>query len=98
MKAGPATPFGQRLDMLAPVIERVFELDAVLRTSVGSALASLPPDHDVGEIGWGVIGSDVALVIAEDHAHEPIDRLLDRCHWRGISVYRYRRDGRSPLR
>jgi phospholipid transport system substrate-binding protein len=41
MKAGPATPFVQRFDMLAPVIDRAFDLDAVLRTSVGSAWASL---------------------------------------------------------
>jgi phospholipid transport system substrate-binding protein len=45
MKAGPATPFEQRFDMLAPVVDRVFDLDAVLRASVGPAWASLPPDE-----------------------------------------------------
>jgi phospholipid transport system substrate-binding protein len=45
MKAGAATPFGQRFDMLAPVVDRVFDLDAVLRASVGSAWASLPPNQ-----------------------------------------------------
>jgi phospholipid transport system substrate-binding protein len=45
MKAGPRTQFKQRFDMLAPVIDQVFDLDAVLRTSVGSAWASLPPDQ-----------------------------------------------------
>jgi len=45
MKAGPGTPFGQRFDILAPVIDRVFDLDAVLRTSAGSAWASLPPNQ-----------------------------------------------------
>jgi phospholipid transport system substrate-binding protein len=45
MKTGPGTAFKQRFDMLAPVIDQVFDLDAVLRTSVGSAWASLPPDQ-----------------------------------------------------
>lgn len=43
MKDGPGIAFGQRFDTLAPVIDRVFDLDAVLRSSVGSAWASLPP-------------------------------------------------------
>ncbi|HEX3575495.1 MAG TPA: ABC transporter substrate-binding protein [Rhodopila sp.] len=45
MKAGQGTPAKQRFDMLAPVIDQVFDLDAVLRTSVGSAWNSLPPDQ-----------------------------------------------------
>jgi phospholipid transport system substrate-binding protein len=45
MKSGPGTPFRKRFDMLAPVIDRVFDLDAVLRTSVGSAWTSLPADQ-----------------------------------------------------
>jgi phospholipid transport system substrate-binding protein len=45
MKAGSATPFSTRFDMLAPLIDRIFDLDAVLRTSVGSAWASLPPSQ-----------------------------------------------------
>lgn len=45
MKTGPGTAFKQRFDVLAPVIDQVFDLDAVLRTSVGSAWASLPPDQ-----------------------------------------------------
>jgi phospholipid transport system substrate-binding protein len=45
MKAGAATPFEQRFDMLAPVVDRVFDLDAVLRASVGPAWDSLPPNQ-----------------------------------------------------
>jgi phospholipid transport system substrate-binding protein len=45
MKAGSATPFGQRFDALAPIVARVFDLNAVLRASVGSAWASLPPNQ-----------------------------------------------------
>jgi phospholipid transport system substrate-binding protein len=45
MKAGPGTPYKQRFDTLAPVIDQVFDLDAVLRTSVGSAWVSLSPDQ-----------------------------------------------------
>jgi phospholipid transport system substrate-binding protein len=45
MKAGPGVPFEQRFDTLAPVIDRVFDLDAVLRASVGSAWDSLSPNQ-----------------------------------------------------
>jgi phospholipid transport system substrate-binding protein len=45
MKAGPGVPFQQRFDTLAPVIDRVFDLDAVLRASVGLSWSSLPPDQ-----------------------------------------------------
>ena len=45
MKTGARTSFEQRFDMLAPVIDQVFDLDAVLRRSVGSAWTSLPPDQ-----------------------------------------------------
>jgi phospholipid transport system substrate-binding protein len=45
MKAGSATPFPARFDMLAPLVDRVFDLDVVLRTSVGSAWVSLPPSQ-----------------------------------------------------
>lgn len=42
MKAGESTPFDTRYRALAPVVERVFELDAVLTASVGLSWASLP--------------------------------------------------------
>ncbi|MGP0003219.1 MAG: ABC transporter substrate-binding protein [Acetobacteraceae bacterium] len=42
MKAGPATQFQDRFDMLAPVIDHVFDIDAILRQSVGLVWASLP--------------------------------------------------------
>jgi len=42
MHAGTATPFSQRFAMLAPVIDSVFDLDAVLAVSVGLQWASLP--------------------------------------------------------
>jgi phospholipid transport system substrate-binding protein len=45
MKAGPSTPFSQRFAMLAPVIDQAFDLDAVLRESIGSSWATLPPDQ-----------------------------------------------------
>jgi phospholipid transport system substrate-binding protein len=35
MRAGRGTPFKQRFDQLAPVIDRTFDLDAILQTSVG---------------------------------------------------------------
>ena len=33
---------------------------------------------DGGEVGRGVVGSDPALVIAEDHVHDPVQAVLDR--------------------
>ncbi len=41
MKAGRATPFPQRFDMLAPVVDQVFDLDTILRVSVGVRWASI---------------------------------------------------------
>jgi phospholipid transport system substrate-binding protein len=43
MKASLGTPFKERYNMLAPVIDRVFDLDAILRASVGLVWSSLPP-------------------------------------------------------
>jgi phospholipid transport system substrate-binding protein len=45
MKAGPGTPFSQRFEMLAPIIDRTFDLAAVLRESVGATWTTLPPDQ-----------------------------------------------------
>jgi phospholipid transport system substrate-binding protein len=47
MKAGPAIPFQQRYATLAPVIDRTFDLSAILQESVGSFWASLPPQQQV---------------------------------------------------
>ena len=43
MKAGKATPFPQRFNALAPVVDRAFDLPAILQASVGLKWASLPP-------------------------------------------------------
>jgi len=43
MKAGPATPFAQRFDMLAPAIDRALDLPTILQVSVGVAWNELPP-------------------------------------------------------
>jgi phospholipid transport system substrate-binding protein len=42
MKEGPRAPFAERYRTLAPVVERVFDLPAVLQRSVGLSWASLP--------------------------------------------------------
>ncbi len=42
MKAGEAVPFDQRYQALAPVIDRVFNLDAVLAASVGLSWQNIP--------------------------------------------------------
>ncbi len=45
MRAGRATPFQKRFATVAPVIERAFDLPAILQLSVGPAWAGLPPDQ-----------------------------------------------------
>lgn len=45
MKAGPGVPFKQRADMLAPVINQTFDLDLILRNSIGLAWDSLTSDQ-----------------------------------------------------
>jgi phospholipid transport system substrate-binding protein len=45
MKAGSSTPFEGRYRALTPVIEQVFNLDAVLAASIGLSWASLPAEQ-----------------------------------------------------
>jgi phospholipid transport system substrate-binding protein len=45
MRAGATTAFAQRFAMLAPVIDRVFDLSSILQVSVGPTWSSLPPDQ-----------------------------------------------------
>jgi phospholipid transport system substrate-binding protein len=45
MKAGNSTPFAQRFDMLAPVIDETFDLGTILQESVGPTWETLPPDQ-----------------------------------------------------
>ena len=46
MKAGSAgAPFQQRFEMLAPIIERTFDLRGILEESVGPTWPTLPPEQ-----------------------------------------------------
>jgi phospholipid transport system substrate-binding protein len=45
MKAGSTTPFAQRFDMLAPVIDSTFDLVTILHESVGPTWDNLPDDQ-----------------------------------------------------
>jgi phospholipid transport system substrate-binding protein len=45
MKAGRTTPFSQRFDMLAPVIDQTFDLTTILKASVGATWDTLPHDQ-----------------------------------------------------
>ena len=45
MKAGARAPFEQRYQALAPVIEQVFNLDAVLGASIGLSWATMTPEQ-----------------------------------------------------
>jgi phospholipid transport system substrate-binding protein len=45
MHEGSGAPFQQRFAKLSPVVDRVFDLPAILRVSVGLSWPSLPPDQ-----------------------------------------------------
>jgi phospholipid transport system substrate-binding protein len=45
MKAGKQAPFQQRYNVLAPLVMRAIDLDAILEGAVGSAWATLAPDQ-----------------------------------------------------
>jgi phospholipid transport system substrate-binding protein len=45
MHAGSGTPFAQRFAMLAPVVDRVFNLPAILQVSVGPSWSTLSPEQ-----------------------------------------------------
>jgi phospholipid transport system substrate-binding protein len=45
MHAGKATPFQQRYEALAPIVEHAFDLDTILQTSVGPRWQSFSPDQ-----------------------------------------------------
>ena len=45
MKAGRATPFNQRMQMIIPVVQQVFDLPAVLQASVGLRWTSFTPEQ-----------------------------------------------------
>jgi len=45
MRAGHASPFAQRFSMVAPVIDRAFDLAAILQVSVGLSWSTLPANQ-----------------------------------------------------
>jgi phospholipid transport system substrate-binding protein len=45
MKAGSSKSFTQRFDMLAPVVDKTFDLTAILKASVGASWSSMPADQ-----------------------------------------------------
>jgi phospholipid transport system substrate-binding protein len=45
MKAGRTASFRQRYDMIAPVVSRIFDLDTILRQTIGRRWALLPADQ-----------------------------------------------------
>jgi phospholipid transport system substrate-binding protein len=45
MKAGAATPFNQRFDMLAPAVDRALNLGTILQVSVGAMWSTLSADQ-----------------------------------------------------
>ncbi len=51
MRAGKAAPFQKRFDMLAPAVDRAFDLPHILRVSVGAAWSGLNPTLQTSLLG-----------------------------------------------
>ena len=47
MKAGTGTPFNERFNMLAPVVDQTFDLPAILQKSIGPPWTTLSSDQQV---------------------------------------------------
>ena len=45
MKAGKTASFRQRYEMIAPIIDRTFDLDTILRQTIGARWTALPADQ-----------------------------------------------------
>lgn len=45
MRAGQSVPFAQRFNQLAPEVDSAFDMDTILRVSVGPSWPTLPPDQ-----------------------------------------------------
>jgi len=45
MKMGRSSPFQQRYDLLAPLVDRAVDLDFILQTAIGARWVSLPADQ-----------------------------------------------------
>jgi phospholipid transport system substrate-binding protein len=45
MRMGRSTPFEQRFETLAPVVDRVFDLQSILEVSIGPTWPNVPPDQ-----------------------------------------------------
>src|SRR5215467_11918578 len=45
MKAGKTASFRQRYEMIAPIIDRTFDLDTILRQTIGARWIALPADQ-----------------------------------------------------
>jgi hypothetical protein len=61
--------------LIVPPCSFVPEADGILAYGLsGEIVGDVPAGC---EIGWGIVGSDVALVVAKDHVHNPVQGILD---------------------
>ena len=74
MKAGKSAPFQQRYDVLAPLVIRAFDLDAILEGGVGPAWANLSP-ADQAALKTAFQHYSVATYVAhfDDYAGEKLE-------------------------
>jgi hypothetical protein len=73
MRAGKMAPFRQRYDVLAPVIDQTFDLEGILKSSVG--------------LRWGALSSEEQLALAAISWAAPGPRLATLSH--GFSALFY---------
>src|SRR5580692_6699030 len=74
MKAGKSAPFQQRYDVLAPLVTRAIDLDAILEGAVGTAWATLSPT-DITALKSAFQRFSVATYVAnfDDYGGERFD-------------------------
>jgi phospholipid transport system substrate-binding protein len=63
MRAGSATPFSKRFDMLAPVIDQTFDLAAILQASVGTST-------------WQTLSADQREMLLKEFTINPETRIV----------------------
>lgn len=78
MHAGKATPFSQRYETLEPVVERAFDLDTILQTSVGPRWQTFTPEQQQ-ELKTEFLRFTVASYVANfsSFTNEMFDVLVD---------------------
>ncbi len=75
MKAGKTASFRQRYDMIAPVVSRIFDLDTILRQTIGRRWTLLPADQQAALVGSDrLVETRIATASGKVHAMDYLMR------------------------